>query len=164
MLSRLWLFTARVGNYPEGGTYDTSVLNSDIGDCSDAQQFDRFQVMLAYASQRGEKLQQVASAQEAYAMCSRARATAPTKTPLQTVGSTGSFQGSVLEHAVYNPANAQVGICGCQCTGGGSKSTPPQLYDPNIGTQLMTYTPADNANRIIELTRQKARRIGTIVY
>jgi len=89
MLVRLWLFTPRPLNsgpninpenidYPEGGTYDTSVLDTEAEQCSDPRQFLTFQQMLGYATPRGEVLQKVGSAQEAFALCSPQRlATVP---------------------------------------------------------------------------------------
>lgn len=168
MKIRLWLFTARpLGNrqlnpgnlsYPEGGTYDTSVLNDATGDCSDPAQFDRFQSLLAYANARGEKLQQVTSAQEAYSMCSRARVAAqPTQTlapPPQGPSYSGSFSGGALQHALYTPT--QTSICGCNCPGGGQYTQPPV---PQYASQGATV---DNVNRLINLARN--RPFGTVVF
>lgn len=81
---RLWLFTTRAGDYPEGGTYDTSVFDSDAGSCSDPHQEVKFQDLLAYANGRGEVLQQVSSAEEAYAFCSPKTVAPPGVVPALT--------------------------------------------------------------------------------
>lgn len=95
MKVRLWLFTPRpMGdprvnpdnlNYPEGGTYDTSVFDSVIKKCSDPEQFLSFETMLAYANAHDESLQQVANAAEAFAFCSPKQVTPPGTPPVVVV-------------------------------------------------------------------------------
>lgn len=82
MLVRLWLFTPRQGNYPEGGTFDTSVFDSIAKTCSDPHQEIQFEKLLAYANARGETLQQVQSAAEAFAFCSPKQVSPPVPTTI----------------------------------------------------------------------------------
>jgi len=162
MLVRLWLFTARGGNYPEGGTYDTSVLNDQTGNCSDPQQFDRFQNLLQYSIARGEFLQKVSSATEAYTLCSRVRASlAPSNVsaPPPVVGGTGSaFLGGTFEQGTYSPATAG-GWCGCDCPGGGVKIPPANVYSEPT---LQVTTQPMQVQRVINATYHEP--INTIVF
>lgn len=161
MKIRLWLFTARQGNYPEGGSYDTSVLDSQTGDCSDPRQFTQFQLLLQWANNNGERLQQVFSAQEAYTLCSRVRlASAPTTSAnAVSVGGTGSaFQGGTFEQGMYAPVSGS-GWCGCECSGGGMKIPPVNVYnDPT----LQVVTQDMQVRRVISATRNKP--IGTVSF
>ena len=125
-LLRLWLFTARQGGYPEGGTYDTSVLDTVRGTCEDSHQEIRFEDLMNYANARGEQLREVATAQEAFSLCSQAKipivpppATtydpikakpqdiAPSLTPPPIGGSTG---GPVQFQAVDSPTNMEISM------------------------------------------------------
>jgi hypothetical protein len=163
-LVRLWLFTDRVGEfYPEDGTYDTSVVDIDTGNCSDPQQFDRFEMLLDYANSRGEELQQVATAEEAYAICSRNRFT----------NSVAPCGGGYVNTSGTMSASYSRPVSGCNMpySGGGSRSTPPApqcppvppIVDPTISSQPVVQTATDNARRIIALARQN-RIVPTIVY
>jgi len=161
MLVRLWLFTARSGNYPEGGTYDTSVLNDETGNCSDSHQEISFENLMNYANSRGESLQRVSSAQEAFNLCSRIRSRSQATVAAPPAPYTGSFSGGTLEHAIYRPTSG--GLCGCHCTGGGQKTEPPeQIYQPNAPPVMRVETVQGNANRIISVSRNKP--FGTISY
>lgn len=157
MLIRLWLFTSRVGPYPEGGTYDTSVLDTLSGDCYDPEQFDRFQNLLQYATSRGERLQKVTSAQEAYAMCSRARmAIVPTIAPNIAVsvgGTSSAFQGGTFEQGLYSPPTGNP-----NCPGGGVKIPPMAYNDPT----LTVTTQSVNMQRVI--TNARGLPFGTVSY
>lgn len=159
-LIRMWLFTPREG-YAEGGTYDTSVMDSDTGNCSNPAQFEWFEEMLNYSIDHGEELQQVENAEEAYAMCSRQRlshSSAP-------CGGGPTNNQSTISAAISRPVNA------CAYTGGGSKSNVaaavcppvPPMIEPAISNQPMVSTQSDNAQRIIALYRRN-KVIPTIVY
>jgi len=164
-LVRLWLYTPREGPYyPEGGTYDTSVVDVDTGNCSDPQQFDRFEMLLDYANSRGEELQQVSTADEAYAICSRNRIT-PSVAPCGGgyVNTSGTFSASYAR---------PVSGCNMPYYGGGSRTTPPApqncppvppIVDPSISSQPVVQTATDNARRIIALAR-KNRIVPTVSY
>jgi len=152
MFVRLWLFTWRGNSYPEGGTYDTSVINDQTGDCSDPQQFDRFQNMLQYANDRGEHLMEVGSPEEAYAYCSGNRFN-PTSAQCQ---SSYVNNESTMQAAITRPAPNS---CGAY-TGGGSRTTPapacspvPSIVEPSTMNTPMVITQTDNARRIIQLAR-----------
>src|SRR5262245_58544186 len=158
---RLWLYTERAGPYPEGGTYDTSVMD-DSSNCSDPQQFDQFEMLLDYANSRGEELQQVGSADEAYTICSRQR---------YTVGALNCGGGitnndSTLNQAISRPVLA----CSVPYVGGGSRpNTPPPcppvtpIVAPVIENQPVVTTITDNARRLIALAR-KNKIVPTISY
>lgn len=163
-LVRLWLFSERDGYYPEGGTYDTSVIDVDTGNCDDPQQFDRFEMMLDYANWRGEELQQVATAEEAYALCSRQRIMQ------SNVPCGGGLTNN--ESTLSTTINRPVTQCGVPYFGGGARTNPPiqpcpptpPLVDPvsNFGVPTI-QTRSDQATRIISLAR-KNRVVPTIVY
>lgn len=163
MLIRLWLFTERPGNYPEGGTYDTSVLDSETGNCSDPHQEIYFQNLLEYANARGEELQEVESADEAYSLCSRNRInTSPTACGGGYVPNESTFMGSITR-PIPSLCNIPVG-------GGSRNSTPvpcppvPPVVPPEDTMQPMqVITQSDNARRIIALARQN-RIVPTIGY
>lgn len=89
MRIRLWQFSPRPLNtqtgqpYPEGGTYDTIMLDEESGNCSDAHQEIQFERLIGYAASRGETLQE-STLDEARSLCSRARTqavSAPTIAP-----------------------------------------------------------------------------------
>lgn len=164
-LVRLWLFTERDSVdgpiYPEGGTYDTSVIDMDTGNCSDPQQFDRFEMLLDYANARGEELQQVESADEAYAICSRQRFT---PAALNCGGGISNATGT-MNAAISRP----VAACQTSYGGGGSRTTPPPcppiapIVEPVLDNQPVVTTIIDNARRTIALAR-KNKIVPTIVY
>src|SRR5262245_27656424 len=156
MLVRLWLFTPRSGGYPEGGTYDTSVIDTDTGNCADPQQFDRFQMLLAWAIDRGESLQQFATADEAYAICSQ-----------QRIASTVNCGGGITYNTSPMSAALSRPISGCNVpyTGGGMRTNPgppacppvPPIVDPPmVSSQPMVQTRSDAAQRIIALARRNS--------
>lgn len=163
MLVRMWLFTEREGSYyPEGGTYDTSVLDMDTGNCSEPQQFDRFEMLLDYANDRGEELQEVSSADEAYTLCSRQRYTVGA---LQCGGGTTNMPGT-LSAAITRPVSA----CSIPYLGGGSRpNTPPPcppvtpINEPILDNQPIVTTRLDAARQLIALTR-KNKIVPTIAY
>jgi hypothetical protein len=164
MLVRLWLFTPRSGYYPEGGTYDTSVIDVDTGNCGDPEQFVTFQDLLQYANDRGEELQQVSSADEAYALCSRQRIMQST----QPCGGGVTNNTSTLSTTISRP----IGTCNVPYYGGGSRTTPPlpiqcppvpPLDEPIISSQPVVTTRSDQAARIIALARKNSI-VPTVVY
>lgn len=157
---RLWLFTERFGDYPEGGTYDTSVIDTDSGNCSDPQQFIKFQDLLESSIDYGEELQQVGSAEEAYALCSRARIVGPT-----TCGGGYSPNESTFGGAISRPTPSSCGIP----TGGGMRNTPmqncppaPAQNEPTNFNQPIVQTQTDRARRIIALFRE-GKNVPTVV-
>lgn len=162
-LVRLWLFTERDGPYSEGGTYDTSVVDMDTGNCSDSQQFDRFEALLDYANARGEELQEVESADEAYTICSRQRYTVGA---LNCGGGLTNATGT-MSAAISRP----ISICGAPYVGGGSRpnAAPPPcppvtpIVEPVLNNQPVVTTVMDNARRLIALAR-KNKIVPTIVY
>jgi len=163
MLVRMWLFTERFGGYPEGGTYDTSVFDTESGNCSDPRQFTEFQRLLEYANASGEELQEVFSAEEAYTLCSRLRIN-----PLPTSCGGGYVSNeSTMIAAITRPVASSCGIP----TGGGSRNTPPAPCPPVPGVippsefmqPMQIISPSDNARRIIALAR-KNRIVPTIGY
>lgn len=162
MLVRLWLFTERVGGYPEGGTYDTSVFDDESGNCSDPQQFIKFQDMLEASNARGEVLMEVSSSEEAYTICSQNRINAsPT-----TCGGGYVMNESTMYGAITRPTPSACEIP----TGGGSRNTPmpncppPEpIVPPEEFAQPTVYTQMDMARRVIRLARQNPI-VPTIVY
>lgn len=163
-LVRLWVFTERIGEfYPEGGTYDTSVIDVDTGNCGDPQQFDRFQAMMEYSGARGEELQEVESPEEAYTLCSRQRYSLSS----QQCGGGVTTNPSTMNAAILRPTNT----CNVPYLGGGSRTTPPPApcppvpptVDPTIMSAPVVQTLSDHAQRIIALARRN-RIVPTIVY
>lgn len=160
-LVRLWMFTARpVGNptlnpsnkaYAEGGTYDTSVLNSETGNCSDARQWERFQDMMEYANSHGESLQKVNTAEEAYALCSAQKVIAPKPTGTTTTTS-GDVAGclSGICGPTNQPSPAGTGSGG-GTTGGGTPQQNLPIGSPSPGSgQLpgMGYNPSPGSGNL----------------
>jgi hypothetical protein len=161
MFVRLWFFTERPGDYPEGGTYDTSVFDDETGNCSDARQFVMFQDMMEYSNAMGEALQEVSTPEEAYAICSENRINS---SPGQCT--TGYTNESTFVGAMTRPIASRCVIP----TGGGSRNTPPPICPPNEPvipptefSQPRILTQMDNARRIIRLARQN-RIVPTIVF
>jgi len=161
MLVRLWYYTARPGDYPEGGTYDTAVFDDDTGNCSDARQFVTFQDMMESANAAGESLQEVSAPEEAYSICSGNRINS---SPNQC--QTGYTNESTFMGSITRPTANRCAIP----NGGGARNTPPRICPPpdpvvppdDFG-QPQIMTQMDNARRIIRLARQN-RIVPTIIY
>lgn len=161
MLVRLVFFTERPGDYPEGGTYDTSVFDDYTGNCSDPRQFVTFQDLMEHANAAGESLQEVSSPEEAYGLCSGNRINS---SPNQC--QSGYTNESTFVGAMSRPTPSRCVIP----TGGGSRNTPQQIcpppdpvIPPDDFAQPIVFTQMDNARRIIRLARQN-RIVPTIIF
>lgn len=161
MLIRLWYFTERFGDYPEGGTYDTAVFDDETGNCSGSRQFVEFEEMLNSANDAGEVLQEVSTPEEAYAICSGNRINS---SPNQC--QTGYTNESTFMGSITRPVASRCFIP----TGGGTRNTPAPVcpppepvVPPEEFSQPQIITQMDNARRIIRLAR-KNRIVPTIVY